>query len=48
VSFFEILETDNFGEGVIKQLWDVGYKTVKDVLNLSQSDLEKIDRFGKQ
>jgi NAD-dependent DNA ligase len=48
VSFFEILETDSFGEGVIKQLWDSGYKTVKDILNLSQSDLEKIDRFGKR
>jgi DNA ligase (NAD+) len=48
VSFFEILETDNFGEGVIKQLWDVGYKTVADILNLKVTDLEKIDRFGKR
>jgi DNA ligase (NAD+) len=48
VSFFEILETDSFGEGVIKQLWDNGHKSVKDILNLSQSDLEKIDRFGKR
>ena len=48
VSFFEILETDSFGEGVIKQLWDNGHCTVKDILNLSQSDLEKIDRFGKR
>jgi DNA ligase (NAD+) len=48
VSFFEILETDNFGEGVIKQLWDVGYKTVEDILNLKVNDLEKIDRFGKR
>jgi len=48
VSFFEILETDNFGEGVIKQLWDNGHNTVKNILNLSQSDLEKIDRFGKR
>ena len=48
VSFFEILETDSFGEGVIKQLWDNGNRTVKDILNLSQSDLEKIDRFGKR
>jgi NAD-dependent DNA ligase len=48
VSFFEILETDSFGEGVIKQLWDNGHQTVKDILNLSQSDLEKIDRFGKR
>jgi len=48
VSFFEILETDNFGEGVIKQLWDNGHRSVKDILNLSQSDLEKIERFGKR
>ena len=48
VSFFEILETDNFGEGVIKQLWDNGHRTVKDILNLSQFDLEKVDRFGKR
>jgi DNA ligase (NAD+) len=48
VSFFEILETDSFGEGVIKQLWDNGHKSVKDILNISQSDLEKIDRFGKR
>ena len=48
VSFFEILETDSFGEGVIKQLWNEGYRTVRDILNLSQSDLEKIDRFGKR
>ena len=48
VSFFEILETDSFGEGVIKQLWDNGHRSVKDILNLSQSDLEKIDRFGKR
>jgi NAD-dependent DNA ligase len=48
VSFFEILETDNFGEGVIKQLWDVGHKTIEDILKLTESDLEKIDRFGKR
>jgi DNA ligase (NAD+) len=48
VSFFEILEADNFGEGVIKQLWENGYKTIKDILNLTTTDLEKIDRFGKR
>jgi DNA ligase (NAD+) len=46
VSFFEILEAENFGEGVIKQLCDVGYKSVKDILDLNPRDLEKIDRFG--
>jgi NAD-dependent DNA ligase len=48
ISFFEILEADNVSEGVITQLWDAGYKTIKDILNLKTSDLEKIDRFGKR
>ncbi len=48
VAFFEILEADNISEGVITQLWDAGYKTIKDILNLTISDLEKIDRFGKR
>lgn len=48
VAFFEILEADNVSEGVITQLWNAGYKTIKDVLTLTTSDLEKIDRFGKR
>lgn len=48
VSFFEILEADNISEGIINQLYDAGYKTIKDILNLKKSDLEKIDRFGKR
>ena len=48
VAFFEILEADNVSEGVITQLWDAGYKTIKDILTLTTSDLEKIDRFGKR
>ena len=48
VAFFEILEADNVGEGVVKQLWDAGYKSVREVLSLTVSDLEKIDRFGKR
>lgn len=48
VSFFEILEADNISEGIINQLYDAGYKTIKDILNLKKSDLEEIDRFGKR
>ena len=48
ISFFEILESDNVSEGVITQLWDAGYKTISDILNLTTSDLEKMDRFGKR
>lgn len=48
VAFFEILEADNVSEGIITQLWDSGYKTIEDILNVTQSQLEKIDRFGKR
>lgn len=48
VAFFEILEADNVSEGIITQLWDAGYQTIEDILNVSQSQLEKIDRFGKR
>ncbi len=48
ISFFEILEADNVGEGVITQLWEAGHRTIKDILNLKPSDMEKLDRFGKR
>ena len=48
VAFFEILEADNVSEGIITQLWDAGYQTIEDILNVSQTQLEKIDRFGKR
>ena len=48
ISFFEILETDNVSEGVIKQLWDAGFKTISEILQLKISDLESLDRFGKR
>ena len=48
IAFFEILEADNVSEGVITQLWDAGYTTIKDILSLTKEDLEKIDRFGKR
>jgi len=48
VSFFEILSADNISTGVIEQLWDAGFRTINQILNLSKTDLEKIDRFGKR
>ncbi len=48
VSFFEILEVDNVGEGIISILWKNGYKSIKDILKLNISDLEKIDGFGRR
>jgi DNA ligase (NAD+) len=46
VSFFEILKTDNVSEGTIKQLYDHGFKTIGEILNLTKTDLERVDRFG--
>lgn len=48
VSFFEILEVENAGEGVFAQLWDAGYQTVKAILELNPSDMEKLEGFGKR
>ena len=48
ISFFEVLGCDNVGEGVVGQLYSFGYKTIVDILNLSISDLEKLDGFGKR
>jgi NAD-dependent DNA ligase len=48
VAFFEILEADNVSEGIITQLWDAGYQTIEDILNVTPTQLEKIDRFGKR
>ena len=48
VSFFEILEVDNVGEGVVKQLWDAGYDSVKAILELTPDKLSKLEGFGKR
>jgi len=48
VSFFEILEVENAGEGVFKQLWDAGFTTVKDILGLRPINMEGIEGFGKR
>lgn len=48
ISFFEILNTDNVSEGVVKQLYEEGFKTVKAILDLTKNDFEKLDRFGKR
>lgn len=48
VSFFEILEVDNVGEGVVKQLWEAGYDSVKSILELTPDKLSKLEGFGKR
>ena len=48
IAFFSILESDSVSEGVITQLWNAGFKTIKEILNLKIEDLQKIDGFGKR
>ena len=48
VAFFEILEVEQVGEGVLQNLFDYGFNTIKSILNLSIKDLEKLDGFGKR
>jgi DNA ligase (NAD+) len=48
VAFFEILEADSFGEGIITLLYNNGYKKIEDILMMNNSDLECIDGIGKR
>lgn len=48
VAFFNLLESDNVSEGVLKQLWEAGYTTLKVILHLMPADLEKIPGFGQR
>ena len=48
VSFFEILDVENAGEGVFAQLWEAGYQSVKAILELKPANMEKLEGFGKR
>lgn len=48
IAFFEILGADNVSEGIINQLWEAGYTSIRDILNISKEELLEIDRFGER
>jgi NAD-dependent DNA ligase len=48
IAFFDILEAEQLGPGIIEQLWNAGYKSINDILNITEEDLVKIDGFGKR
>ena len=48
ISFFETLEAKNVSTGVITQIWNHGYRTIKEILSLKKEDFEKIEGFGKR
>lgn len=48
ISFFEILDVDNMGEGTCKQFFDNGFDTPEKVLLMTKDDMLKLDRFGER
>ena len=46
ISFFEIMEVDNLGEGVVKQFYEAGFDTVEKILKMTKEDMMKLDKFG--
>lgn len=44
-AFFEILEIENVSEGIFRQLWEKGYRTIKEIIALTPADLEKLEGF---
>lgn len=48
ISFFKILNVSNFSEGLIRQLYNHNYDTVKKILRMKKIDFEKLPRFGER
>lgn len=48
ISFFEILGAENISKGIINQLYNSGYKTIKQILDLTPNELKKLDKFGER
>lgn len=48
VSFLEILEVERVGEGVVRQLWDAGFDSIKSILEVTPDKLYKLEGFGKR
>jgi len=46
ISFFKILEAKNVSEGVITQLWNAGFNSVRKILLGRKEDFQKLDGFG--
>jgi len=48
VSFFDIIGVDEVSEGILRKIWDAGYKDLKSILNMSVTDFMSIDTFGER
>jgi DNA ligase (NAD+) len=48
IHFFVTLETEGVSEGVVTRLFEAGYYTVKDIINIKVSDLIQIEGFKER
>jgi DNA ligase (NAD+) len=48
IHFFVTLETEGVSEGVVTRLFEAGYDTVKDIINIKVSDLIQIEGFKER
>lgn len=48
IHFFVTLETEGVSEGVVTRLFEAGYDTVKDIINIKVSDLMKLEGFKEK
>lgn len=46
VAFFEVLDIENISDKTVEQLWDRGYKTIKEILELKPEDMRLWDGWG--
>ena len=46
VYFFSVLGTDEFREPTIKKLYEAGYRTIDQIINITQKDLTAIEGIG--
>lgn len=46
ISFFEILDCDNVGEGVIRKLWKNGYNSIEKLTKIKPKNIIHLDGFG--
>jgi len=45
-SFFNVLQVENVGEGVVKQIFEGGFDSIPKILNMTIEDFKTLDRFG--
>ena len=46
--FFKILGVEEVGDGVIKQIYEGGYKTIPQILAMTKDDFEGLESFGER